>query len=549
MKLIIFIVFFAHLFCLAGHDPARFLTFDNFYLRTQGNDFIGFDKYGFEYNVISCDVVDCAKWMSLSLSYQIAGVPESPLYPYLDQISGKKYLVYRQAKGNAVSLKQLSPVQLAHVAMLSHIASGFDFETPLAGIKILNNSIYLDWSKLIHGKSDVLLYQIKQVVSKSMSYFFNKELSDGFSRLLKNQENILAKLPYSDSQLLIKWQEIHSYFILQLEKKKTTQVLPRISDVASNIYEEMWKFFFSNKLYSEKLMSEISDQKSSSFYVSSQEINSIKKEKNLINFLPEEKILIIAPSNDYESRRIHDLAKELGIKTLDTRKNSGDVLSRLEVENILKVVQERKISKLIIVETQISPDDLHLLEKYVLSLVDIDHHFNGDVDKWQPVSSIEQLHYALGLELQNNEFLIGAKDRAGSLGGLHYGEDLPATQSNALLSKIKETKWGKTYITEQVTNISEYNSYFLDKAKKIENIFAFNPQQGWIVMGNSKFVMSIRDFIAPHLKDIKFYMGGDKGIKMFLGIKDRDPTKINQIKKLLLQKFPELASCDTYFTH
>ena len=176
MRLIIFIVFFAHLFCLAGHDPARFLTFDNFYLRTQGNDFIGFDKYGFEYNVISCEVVDCAKWMSLSLSYQIAGVPESPLYPYLDQGSGKKYLVYRQVKGITPSLKKLSPVQLAHVAMLSHVASAFDLEASLTGIKILNDSVYMDWNKMIHGKNDTLLHQIKQILTSSMSSFFYKEI-------------------------------------------------------------------------------------------------------------------------------------------------------------------------------------------------------------------------------------------------------------------------------------------------------------------------------------------------------------------------------------
>lgn len=552
MKKIIF------LFCclswglaLAGYDPARFLTFDELTLKKNENgSTIALDRYGFEYETLSCSQIDCSKLMSLSLTFQITGVPQSPLYPFIDPVSEQKFLVYRKTKSETPFLNKLSGENLAQYMMIQTIAEGFNLALEdHSAIKIQNNNVFLDWHKIGKGVSRFSLQDFTKTIPRDKYSLYYSSAAQIYSKLLRNKSNFIENLPYQNDDLIAVWQLSMKKILNAVKESESTVVLPSKKGV-SNIYDEIWTTFFSDQKINSVQLSEIKKKKSSTFYVSENAIGNTKfLEKTIFTPQRTNKILIVAPSNDREALAIHRLANATGMTAYNTQRSSGEFLTQYEIDFILKQIKENNIEKLILVETRVSKEHFDLLKQAVSSVVDIDHHTYKDVDKWNPVSSIEQLHYALGIELENSKFLIGAKDRAGELGGLHYGDKSSLVQSNADINSIRETAWGKTYVTSETMGLHEYNKYLLDKNLNIKNIVAYNSQKGFLFIGSFDFIETMRKHFDPHFALLdNHFIGGDPAISMYMGVKDKDPAKLLMIQQSLLLKFPELATCGSYFT-
>lgn len=201
---------------------------------------------------------------------------------------------------------------------------------------------------------------------------------------------------------------------------------------------------------------------------------------------------LICPSNDGEAETIVKVAMELGIDVRDSRQPWGATLDKEPQENL------RDLRKKIVVVEMPSPEKEEELRRAGHEVIIIDHHnyVGMELDRSNPLSSLEQFASLVGRELSRWEIGVAINDRAYIYGLLEAGYEMTeilairmadleaqgATRDDFVLCsealEKAETKNGITIVRVATNKVTYINDLcVLGNPGKVQDILICSPNE------------------------------------------------------------------------
>ena len=253
------------------------------------------------------------------------------------------------------------------------------------------------------------------------------------------------------------------------------------------------------------------------------------------------KTLLVVPMNDDETKEIERIARSIELPTLKVEGKHGLKLTQKNVDEIIKTAKKNKLSKIMIVE--IPPPDLKnlRLEREIrrrgFDLKVIDHHNYGYLERWKPVSSLDQFTLEIGYKMSFSSKVIATLDAQYLLGlkELGFSENMiikdfvmkridpqvvSSLQSNTYL--LGKNSWGPLVLVKDSTStIGDAYGVVMDKTRTLQTNIMKVFHDGFYFIGTPRVVHEVyKKMNTIKTEGLVVFEGGDNKRSMFVDVKN-----------------------------
>jgi hypothetical protein len=259
--------------------------------------------------------------------------------------------------------------------------------------------------------------------------------------------------------------------------------------------------------------------------------------------------LVVVPLNDNEARAIVHMSVQANAKKMPITEGNDrrGVLSEATAMKIIEEARRRRIQRVVLVELPELTKGLEdRIRQNVQELVIVDHHTYPHIDRYYPLSSLEQVATILGYKLSGQLKIIAVRDRSGPAGVANLGlskEEIWVDDFNPMHEHLRrtivqeiETRFGVlTIFKGEMAPIGTTGAFVFNRHHPKPSFFMSINDRSLKVTGNPMFIKTVKE-IAGHYPYLATVEGGDSNHDRYLfvrGIQSAPPAFFNQLKRYL----------------